>query len=118
MRGMKNIYIYFMGSPREPFSEMEYAEAPTRVDEVARVYATLSSERIGEIYDKFMERIGWHKNPDGSPAVDGGTIAPCVMCDDLLTAALNKTSAPFVLTRIRDVKTGETDRIERTVTSP
>lgn len=118
MRGMKNIYIYFTGLPQEAFSEMEYSEEPTQADEVSRVYASLSSERIGEIYDKFMERIGWHKNPDGSPAVDGGTISPCVMFEKLLDVALYRTSAPFVLTRIRDVKTGEMERIERTVTSP
>ena len=118
MGGMKNIYIYFKHSPNEPFSEMECAESPTRVEGEARVYATLSSEHIGEIYEKFMERIGWHKNPDGIPAVDGSSLSPCVMFSDLLDVALYRTSAPFVLTRFRDVETGETDRIERTVTSP
>lgn len=118
MRGMKNIYIYFTQAEDEPFSEMEYAEAPTREDGVGRVYASLSSERIGEIYEQFMKRLGWHRNPDGSPAVDGSGLSPQVMFSDLLSVAIYRTSAPFVLTRIRDVKTGETDRIVRSVTSP
>ncbi len=115
---MKSIYIYFTQSENEPFSEWEYAEAPTREDGVGRVYASLSSARIGEIYEQFMKRLGWRKNPDGSPAIDGSGLSPCVMFGDLLDVALYRTSAPFVLTRIRDAKTGETDRIERTVTSP
>lgn len=115
---MKRIFIYFTQSENVPLSEIEYAEAPTKAVGAFHVYASISSERIGEIYEQFMKRLTLRKKPDGSPIADGRDLSPCVMFGDLLDVALYRTSAPFVLTRIRDAKTGETDRIERTVTSP
>ena len=99
---MKNLYIYSVDKPDEPYSELSLSES--QEENGLTLFAEFTSPRMEEVFGDVLRLVEWGREPESGNPVNGDARSARVLCVQVCDALLHLVNVPFVCRRTVDTE--------------